>query len=51
MRDLVAQLELDAQRLAAPMAPAAAKQMYFASSAALRTRDFYGKAMKKPFQP
>ncbi len=50
MRGLIAQLEQDAETLARPMAPAAAKQMYFASSAALRTRDMHGKAMKRPPQ-
>lgn len=32
------------------MSPADAKQMYFAASAKLRTRDMQGKAIKKPDQ-
>jgi hypothetical protein len=48
MRGLIADLENEALQVALPMAPAAEKQMYFAASASLRTRDMLGKAIKKP---
>jgi len=50
MRGLIASLESEAQDLAMPMAPAASKEMYFRSYAAMRTRDLQGKAIKKPDQ-
>lgn len=46
MRGLIARLESDATTLAAPMAPAAAKAMYFASYADARTRTHEGKAVR-----
>jgi Ca-activated chloride channel family protein len=51
MRGLIAELEQEAEGMARPMAPAAAKAMYFAENAKMRTRDFSGKAMKRPQQP
>lgn len=48
MRALIAELERDSQELAAPMAPAAAKQMHFAAYASLKTRNFDGTARRKP---
>jgi len=46
MHGVIAQLESDATTLAAPMAPAAAKQMYFASYTQARMRAPDGKAMR-----
>jgi len=42
MRGLVAALEQESREVATPMAPAAAKQMYFAGYAAARTRNIDG---------
>ena len=46
LRELVGRLEEESQLLAAPMAPADRKQMYFASHASLKSRDMFGKATK-----
>ncbi|MDL2335257.1 MAG: hypothetical protein QFC55_04425, partial [Chloroflexota bacterium] len=46
LRELVVLLEEESHRVAAPMAPADRKQMYFASHASLRSRDMLGKATK-----
>jgi len=48
MRGLVAALDQESREVATPMAPAAAKQMYFAGYAAARTRNIDGTAFKKP---
>jgi hypothetical protein len=48
MRWLIGELEREAEVSAAPMSPAAVKGMYFNASAKLRSRDSFGKAMKKP---
>jgi Ca-activated chloride channel family protein len=47
MRSLVASLDADAADLAAPMAPAALKEMHFRSYASAKRRTFDGKAIRR----
>jgi Ca-activated chloride channel family protein len=47
MRSLVASLEMDAADLAAPMAPAALKEMHFASYNVAKRRSVDGKAIRR----
>jgi Ca-activated chloride channel family protein len=47
MRDLVAALERESNDVAMPMAPAARKQMYFASYASAKTRNLDGTALRR----
>ncbi|HUR15687.1 MAG TPA: VWA domain-containing protein [Candidatus Limnocylindrales bacterium] len=48
MRNLIASLDADAQQLAAPMPPAALKEMHFRSYRSAKTRDEMGRAMRRP---
>ncbi len=45
---MVAGLEGEVGRFEAPMAPAALKMAYAGASYAMRSRDFDGKALKRP---
>jgi Mg-chelatase subunit ChlD len=47
LRALVAELEDEAQRFAAPMAPRALKEAHFSSHAMARSRDVTGRAMRR----
>ncbi len=46
MRGLVAQLDVEAEQLATPMAPAAAREMYFQSYASAKSRNLDGTALR-----
>jgi hypothetical protein len=48
LRAVVAGLEREVGRFEAPMAPAALKVAYAGASYAMRSRDFDGKALKRP---
>ena len=47
MRGLVAQLDVEAEQLATPMAPAAAREMYFQSYASAKSRKLDGTALRR----
>ncbi|HEY5519025.1 MAG TPA: VWA domain-containing protein [Candidatus Limnocylindrales bacterium] len=47
MRMLISELDRESEQLAAPMAPAAVKEMYFRGYASAKTRNFDGTALRR----